>query len=858
MPPILSFLEFQGQPDFPWWALVDSVVGLALIVYSFLLHRDTPSATPGDALRSPLAQLDKPLAPVRIFRASLPAVALLAGLGIFLVTLALSIIPALRKAIQFPESLLMFWTLAVIAVAVWLIYLRVYRYLSRGRMTALLSLRILSLIFLSLLLFQPVLAFTSSPNKRDKIAVVIDASGSMDHIDEANEPSRFRQSVIAVQNTLLPRLGDHYELQFYAYDGKHPDPIKAEEFDRIVANGTSSDFSAALGLAASGNPKEIIFFSDGIHNGPVALSTSLRNFAVPVDPVNVGSATIEASSVPDIDVVGVDGPETATLNNDIKLTARIRSTAMGSRTIRVQLLQISPGPQTQLAEQRLVLTRDATPQSVEFKYTASTLGRTVLQVAVPVDPDERNGANNQRNFPLLVTDPKLPVLYVEGRVRPEVGRLMRALSTDPNINAVSLVQVRTGEFTISGVKPGDDLKGLPKTSAQWKRFKVIILGDLDASFLSPQQQRDLQDAVKEGAGLLMIGGQRSFAAGGWGATALADILPVSLAKIEPAQVNTPFVPQLTAAGMNSPILRNISDFFIPPGGATPAKNLPQLLGCVAIAGPKPAAEILMVHPTEKIAGNPAVVLAVQQYGKGRSAAFAADTTSQWNVFLLAQGKDSPYNRFWGQMVRWLASQEDLTKKSGPSVTAMMRKDRFEAGEAVTLRANVTDKEGQTTNYASVWGEVTGPDKKMIRVSMATVKDQQGVYEGTYHPQMSGGYSAKMLAAKDKLDLGADTIGFAVAEAAGEMDTLAANPKTMEEISRLTAGRPPVGLTGVEALADALNANVPTTALVTKSSYGLWNIRLEQPVTFTLGHAAGLLFFLTLALEWFFRRKWQLQ
>src|SRR5262249_17790438 len=149
------------------------------------------------------------------------------------------------------------WTLAVISVAVWLIYLRVYRYLSRGRMSTLLTLRILSLIFLSLLLFQPVFAFTNDQGQREKIAVVIDASGSMDHIDQANEPSRFRQSVIAVQNTLLPRLGDHYLLQFYAYDGKHPDPLKPEEFDRIVANGTSSDFSAALGLAASGNPKEI-------------------------------------------------------------------------------------------------------------------------------------------------------------------------------------------------------------------------------------------------------------------------------------------------------------------------------------------------------------------------------------------------------------------------------------------------------------------------------------------------------------------------------------------------------------------------------------------------------------------------
>lgn len=854
-------LEFHGQADFPWWALVALVIGGALLVYGLLLRRELAHAPHAADLGRPGSRAlgEKPLPPLTIFAVPLHRVALLAGAGIVLITAALAIVPVLRKSLRYPQHLALAWTALVLILAVWLIYLRVYRYLSRWRMAALLVLRILGLAFLTLLLFEPVLAVTSAPRNKQKVAVLIDASGSMDHVDAANEPSRFRQSVIAVQNTLAPRLSEHFDLQFYAYDGKHPDPLKAaEEYDRIAANGTLSDFSAALGMACSSGAREVVFFSDGIHNGPLALSSSLRNFPVPVHPVNVGSATVEASTVPDIAVLGVDGPTTATLNNEIKLSARIKSVAMGSRTIRVQLLQTSPGAPAQLAEQRLVLHKDPAPQTVEFKYTPTQTGRNILTVQVPVDPDERNAANNVFAFPLLVTDPKLPVLYVEGRVRPEVGKLMRALATDPNISAMSLVQVRAGEFMLSGAKAGDDLKGLPKTAAQWKRFKVIIIGDLDPSFLSAQQQRDLAETVREGAGLLMIGGQRSFAAGGWGSTVLADLLPVSLAKVEPAQINTPFVPQLTAAGMNSAILRNITDFFIPPTGGNSAKQLPPLLGCVAIAGAKPGAEVLMVHPSEQINSKPAVVLAVQQFGKGRSAAFAADTTIQWNVAVLAQGKDSPYNRFWGQMVRWLASQEDLAKKAGASVTAMMPKERYEPGEAVVMRAAVTDKQGQSTAYATVWAQVTGPDNKTTRVGMLPVKEQLGVYEGTYQPQMSGGYKIKLAASKDGADLGSDNTNFSVAQAAGEMDILAASPRTMEEIARLTGGHTPVGLTGVGALADALVANVPQATQVSKASYGLWSLRIQQPATLTLGHAAGVAFFLVLGLEWYLRRKWQLQ
>ena len=80
-----------------------------------------------------------------------------------------------------------------------------------------------------------------------------------------------------------------------------------------------------------------------------------------------------------------------------------------------------------------------------------------------------------------------------------------------------------------GMQEGDDLRGLPVTLAQWKRFKVIIIGDLDSSFMNAAQQKDLEQVVREGAGLLMIGGQNSFAPGGWDKTTLATLLPVSLA-----------------------------------------------------------------------------------------------------------------------------------------------------------------------------------------------------------------------------------------------------------------------------------------------------------------------------------------
>jgi uncharacterized membrane protein len=533
----------------------------------------------------------------------------------------------------------------------------------------------------------------------------------------------------------------------------------------------------------------------------------------------------------------------------VTLTASIQSTALSDRTIKVQLLQPDGKP---LDEQRLVLRSGPTPQTVQLKFTPDKVGRAALRVQVPVDPGERSEANNQQDFAMLVTDPKLAVLYVEGRVRPEVGPLRRMLEQDPNVSAISMVQTQAGKFDLRGTAKGDDLVGLPVTLAHWKRFKVIILGDLDASFLSVRQLKDLEQTVREGAGLLMIGGQNSFAPGGWDKTTLATLLPVSLQKVDPPQINTRFVPQLTAAGSVHPIFRNITNYFIAPDGKKGGQQMPDLSGCVALAGAKPGAVVLAVHPTVKVAGEPAIVLAVQQYSQGRTAAFAADTTWHWNLFLRGLEKKSPYNQFWGQMVRWLASEEELQKKSGPSVTAMLAKERYEATEPVTLRAALTDKEGQATNYANAWADITGPDGKSQRVPLAAATQDGGgagrigIYEATYQPKMSGSHKVTFGASKDNAPLGKDDTSFLVLAAAGEKEVLAARPQTLQEISRGTGGSY-VELAGISALADRIAASLPPSAIAVRT-------------TFPLYHNRGFffLFIACFAAEWFLRRKWQLQ
>ena len=132
-------------------------------------------------------------------------------------------------------------------------------------------------------------------------------------------PSRFRQSVIAIESTLLPRLEKMYHIDLFAYDGIHTTALKsAGELEGINPNGQVTDLGAALSLQGQGifarrrrwwrGGGATILFSDGIHNGPVNVETELSRMGAAggggsgggtggsVHTVRVGSSDLEPST----------------------------------------------------------------------------------------------------------------------------------------------------------------------------------------------------------------------------------------------------------------------------------------------------------------------------------------------------------------------------------------------------------------------------------------------------------------------------------------------------------------------------------------------------------------------------------
>ena len=164
----------------------------------------------------------------------------------------------------------------------------------------------------------------------------------------------------------------------------------------------------------------------------------------------------------------------------------------------------------------------------------------------------------------------------------------------PDIQVEGMVIRRAAQGDMSEI---DDAEFTPG------RYNVFVLSDLPADFLTVKQHKLLVDAVKKGAGFMMLGGRSSFGAGGWAGTPIEDILPAAIhpgdGELEPPG-GIKFMPThraWTASSCRSgPTRAETAKIWesLPPIMGTNRFGERKALGQVLATSPAPDAEPLML------------------------------------------------------------------------------------------------------------------------------------------------------------------------------------------------------------------------------------------------------------------------
>jgi len=769
------------------------------------------------------------------------------------------------------------WTFMVLCVLAVAFYLNLVPQLGRARTATLLILRIAALALLVPMLFEPVLKYQSRPPPQRPLIFMIDASGSMSFPDLPNGPTRI-QSVWQTLQPQLTRIYENFVPQFFTFSTGSQALKKPDDLPTVVADGKATDLAGAVRGAAAASPRQdavVMLISDGVDNVSPNVVEAIRSAARRVCTITVGSEQAEPARLPNVAVQSVAAEDDVVVAHENKIVATITSTALPNRIVDVKMAEIDSAakPISAVQIKQLVLQPTAAGQKVELAYNPAAAGLHKLAVWIDPIPGERSTADNRQEFQVLALDPRIKVLYIEGRLRPEYKYLHRLLQHDPNIEESALLRLQGNTFAAAS-QAGQKLRDLPSTLEQWKQFDVVILGDLPSSFLSAGQQQALEQAVSGGMGLLMIGGENNFAAGGYRDSLLEKILPVFVGNSADAQDKDQFWPQLTPDGQGHPILEDLTDCFAAPGGQAPARPLAPLRGNVAVGAAKTGAQVLLIHPGKTGPdGQAQIVLAAQRYGKGRSAAFTADTTYLWHLATADQQND-PYTQFWAQLVRWLAGADVRNRQNTAGLIGLIDQSVYPFGQAVRVRALVRDAHGQATSFAQVSMKLQSSNgAPPVPFSLAPRSDRIGMYQQLLpDPSQNldalpaGDYTIDLLAIKDGKELGRAELKFSVIPPADEFLKIAANPPLMREIAQATGGFSN-SLDGLPAMLDQLIRSDASSQRPQEQALPLTNtVRAliaavrsppQWPKKYDLPMQAVLVAALLMT-EWILRRKWQLQ
>jgi uncharacterized membrane protein len=350
---------------------------------------------------------------------------------------------------------------------------------------------------------------------------------------------------------------------------------------------------------------------------------------------------------------------------------------------------------------------------------------------------------------------------------------------DPNLRVVLLERTAENKYLRRDVEGPDELAAaFPKTRDELFSYRGLILGSIEASAFTGDQLRMIADfADRRGGGLMMIGGRRAFAEGGYGGTPVADALPVVLEPKAPDNVSRLHVTP-TRAGEGHPVTqigKNEQD------SVKRWSDLPEVVSVNPIHQLKPGATALL-HGVDE-ARRETIALAYQRYGRGKVLALPLyDTGVAWQLSAKMAVEDMTHETLWRQMLRWLVDgvPDPVELSTAP--------DQVEPGEKVTLIAEVSDSSFVEVNDASVNAHVTGPNGVVLDVPLQWTGERNGEYRGTFSPSEPGLYEAKAEAARAAGSLGNSVAHVRVAPSDSEYFDAAMRAPLLRRISTETSGR----------------------------------------------------------------------
>jgi uncharacterized membrane protein len=633
----------------------------------------------------------------------------------------------------------------VAALAIAFVSYRVLRSRVEWRQQAALgALRVAALAIILFCIFRPVLVVKAAVAQQNVVGILLDDSRSMQlpegNSGTATRADRVRETFANPDSAAMKALSEKFLVRTFRFSASTarvsaPADLTFGGTQTRLANALQSARQELAGLPVSG----LVLVTDGADTTDATVADALlasKADALPVFTVGVGQETLAH----DIQIGRVQTPRTALKGTSLLVDAVVTQTGYAGQTVS---LDVEDGGHI-VGSQPVRLTADGDPISVRVKFTATEAGPRVFRIKVAPQPGEVVTQNNQREVQIDIRDRKERILYYEGEPRFEMKFARQAIKDDQNLQLVTLQRTAENKHLRLDIDAaGVELAaGFPKTREELFAYRGLVLGSIEASAFTADQLRMIAEFVDvRGGGLLLLGGARAFAEGGYAGTPLAEVMPVVLSRGGGAFAHVKVHP--TRAGQAHAVTQLGET---EQASADRWKTMPPLSTVNLIEEIKPGATTLLSGTDDR--RRERVVLAYERYGRGKSVAFPVQDSWMWQMHATIRLEDQTHENIWRQLLRWLVDGVPDAVETRPLT------DRVEPGQPVSLTADVVDPRFVELNDASVVARVTSPTGRTVTVPMQWTGERNGQYRASFDTSETGWYEAKLDATRDGKAVGA--------------------------------------------------------------------------------------------------------
>jgi len=352
---------------------------------------------------------------------------------------------------------------------------------------------------------------------------------------------------------------------------------------------------------------------------------------------------------------------------------------------------------------------------VSFQWKGLVPGRHNLQVRVLPVPRELTLDNNQAQVEVEVMEDVIKVLVADDLPRWEFRYIVNLFKRDKHVAFEQLLFQPNDQ---SSAQPS-----FPRDMDGWRKYRVVILGDVTPDELTVTQQEMLRKYVsEEGGNLIVVAGQTAMPAA-FQDQPLAGMIP-AVTSAEPPNPTVPFNLVVTAEGASSSPTQLDDDPLASERIWREMSTKLPIYNLSPVAKPKPTAHVLISANALRRSSEEEAFLSWQYVGLGRVVYIAAPVTYQ----LRYQNGDLYHHRFWGQLLRWTIAREMST--GSKTVRIITDKTTYSKGDTAQISVRLTQPDGQVVAGAQCSIEARRDGHIVSTIPLHEEPGSPGAYRGT--------------------------------------------------------------------------------------------------------------------------------